>query len=346
MVGIVGYGTYIPKYRIKSEEISHVWSRDPNSVKKGLLIDEKSVPAIDEDTATISIEASMNALKRAEIDPKKIGAIYCGTEESAYAVKPNITTIGAAIGAGPEYTGADMEFACKAGTASIQAALGLVKSNLIEYGLAIGADIAKFSMENIGEQSTGAGAAAFILGNKKEEVIAEIEGTHSFSSDTPDFWRRQNQISPRHAERFTGGPAYFHHSINATKGLMTKLGLIVSDFDHIVFHSPNGKFVLKIAKALGFEKDKLKHSFVVDKIANTYSAASLISLCNVLDNAKPEERILVTSFGSGAGSDSFSIKVTDNIKGKPELAKTTQMYLSDKEYVDFGHYLKYTRRLG
>ena len=111
---------------------------------------------------------------------------------------------------------------------------------------------------------------------------------------------------------------------------MEKLGLKASDIDHAVFHSPNGKFVLKAAKTLGLDKEKIKSGFIVDKIGNTYSASSLISLTAVLDKAKAGERILLTSFGSGAGSDSFSIIVTDKIKSKVRLAKTTEEYINNK----------------
>lgn len=345
MIGIIGYGAYIPLYRIKTEEIARMWGRDAQNVKKGLLIEEKSVPAIDEDTITMSVEASLNALKRANINPKDVGAIYCGSETPAYAVKPNITTIGETIGATPNFTGADLEFACKAGTAAIQICMGLVKANYIKYGLAIGSDTAKYHLEDIGDHSTGAGAAAFLIGNKENEIIAEIEGTYSCTTDTPDFWRRDQEKCPWHAERFTGGPAYFKHTIFATKTLMKKLDLKPSDIDHAVFHSPNGKFVVKSAKALGFDKEKIKTGFIVNKIGNTYSAASLLSLTAVLDKAKPGERILMTSFGSGAGSDSFSIKVTDKIKDKVSLAKTTQKYLDNKKYVDYATYCKFTGRL-
>lgn len=345
MVGIIGYGSYIPFYRVKNEEISRVWGRDLESIKKGLLIEEKSIPGNDEDTLTMGTEASLNALKRAMIDPKDIGAIYCGTETSAYAVKPNMITIAEAIGATPNLTGADLEFACKAGTAAIQVCMGMVKSGMINYGLAIGTDIAKYDLKDVADPSAGAGAGAFIIGDKKEEVIAEIEDTLSYSTDTPDFWRRQNMKFGRHSERFTGVNAYFKHTIEASKRLMAKLDAKPDDYDYAVFHSPNGKFVKKVAKIMGFDLEKIQDGFIVNKIANTYSAASLIGLTAILDKAKSGERIFMTSFGSGAGSDSFSIKVTHNIKGRAKLARSTQEYIERKKVVDYALYCKYTDRL-
>ncbi len=62
MVGIVGYGVYIPRYRIKTEEIAGVWGEDGPAMASGLGVFEKSVPGPDEDVATISTEAARNAI--------------------------------------------------------------------------------------------------------------------------------------------------------------------------------------------------------------------------------------------------------------------------------------------
>ncbi len=341
MIGIVGYGGYVPRFRIKVEEIAAVWGSNANSIKKGLDIEEKSVPSIDEDTATISVEAALNALKMAGIDPKEIGAIYIGSESHPYAVKPTSTIVGEAIGCGMEYTSADTEFACKAGTAGIQMVMGLIQGGYIKFGLAIGSDTAQSKPGDALEYTASAGGAAFIIG--KNGIVAEIEGTYSCSSDTPDFWRRDTIEYPSHGGRFTGIPAYFKHTVSATQGLMNKLGLKPTDFDFVVFHMPNGKFPKRAAKMLGFDFKKLEPGFVVQKIGNTYSGSSLLGLAAILDIAKPGQRILITSYGSGAGSDSFSIKVTDLIEEKRKNVKKVQDYIDNREYVTYAHYTRLRR---
>jgi hydroxymethylglutaryl-CoA synthase len=102
MVGIVGYGANMPRYRIKVEEIAAVWGTEAESYKKGLMLQEKSVPAPDQDTITMSVEAAKAAIKRAGINPKEIGAVYVGSESHPYAVKPSGTVVAEAINATPE----------------------------------------------------------------------------------------------------------------------------------------------------------------------------------------------------------------------------------------------------
>ena len=99
-VGIVGYGAFIPRRRIKLEEIAKVWGADAPSYKRGLQLHEKSVPGADEDTVTMSVEACRNALARSGgVDPAEIGALYIGSESHPYAVKPSGTVVSAASSA-------------------------------------------------------------------------------------------------------------------------------------------------------------------------------------------------------------------------------------------------------
>jgi hydroxymethylglutaryl-CoA synthase len=344
-VGITGYGVYIPRYRIKVEEIARVWAADASQIKRSLLLEEKSVPAPDEDTATIAVEAARNALARASISPREIGAIYVGSESHPYAVKPTATIVAEAIEATPNLTAADWEFACKAGTAAMQACIGLVKSGLIKYGMAIGSDTAQGAPGDALEYTAAAGGAAYIVGPSDESALAVFEGTFSFTTDTPDFWRRNMRPYPRHAGRFTGRPAYFKHVLSAAHGLLRSLKLTPQDFTYAVFHQPNGKFPLQAAEELGFDKKQVMPGLLVPKLGNTYSGASMLGLAAVLDQAKPGERILVVSFGSGAGSDAFSIVVTDAVETKRNLAPTVAYYLDRKKYVDYAVYLKFRRLL-
>ena len=134
--------------------------------------------------------------------------------------------------------------------------------------------------------------------------------------------------------------------LSATRGLLEKTNTTVEDYDYFVFHQPNAKFPLKAAKTLGIPAEKVMPGLLVPRIGNTYSAASLLGLSAVLDIASPGQKILVTSFGSGAGSDSFSITVTDLMHEKRKLAPMlNSMIDGKKEYIDYAHYLKFRKKL-
>jgi len=339
-VGIVGYGAYIPCNRITVDELAGGLGDDVKKIKASLALNEKSVPGSDEDAVTLAVHASQNALIRAEIQPNQIQSIYMGSESHPYAVKPSATIVGQALGVGNDYYAADMEFACKGGTAALQATMGVVASGMCEYGLAIGADTAQAAMNDILVYTAGTGGAAFILGNNEREWCAQIIKTLSISSDTPDFWRREGAQYPEHAGRFTAEPAYFHHVITATQKMLNSSNLKPHDIDHVVFHQPNGKFPVSVAKKLGFTQAQIHLGFLVDQIGNAYAASSLLGLTAVLDQAQPSQTILLVSYGSGAGSDAFIIKTTDLMLKKQGKSDKTCDYVTKKNYVSFPEYCR------
>jgi hydroxymethylglutaryl-CoA synthase len=346
MVGIITYGVYIPRYRIRVEEIARVWGANAADISSGLGVFEKSVPDMDEDTATIAVEAARNALARRKIDPEKIEAVYVGSESHPYAVKPTACTVGEAIGATPDMTAADFEFACKAGTAGIQTCMGLVKSEMITYGLAIGSDVAQGAPSDALEYTAAAGGAAFLIG--RDDPIAVIHHTCSYTTDTPDFWRREGQDYPRHGGRFTGDPGYFKHVEGATRLLFEQVKKSARDYEYAVFHQPNAKFPQKVAKALGFKPEQIRPGLVVQRLGNTYSGSTPIGLAATLDIAKPGDRIFVASFGSGAGSDAFDIEVTDAIEGEAfnrHAAPSVEALLKNPIYLDYAQYARHKGKI-
>ena len=204
----------------------------------------------------MSIEAARNAMKRAQIDPAEIRAVWIGSESHPYAVKPSSTIIAEAIGASPHIQAADMEFACKAGTEAMVMGIGLVGSNMAHYVVAIGMDTAQGKPGDALEYTAGAGGAAFVLG-PADESLAIINSSYSYVTDTPDFWRREHQIYPEHGQRFTGEPAYFKHITSAGKAMMEASGTTAKDYKWAVFHQPNTKFPQRAASLLGFTPEQI-----------------------------------------------------------------------------------------
>jgi hydroxymethylglutaryl-CoA synthase len=342
--GIVSYGAYVPRYRITPAEIGRVWGIDGEAMGQGLNVIRKSVPSPDEDTITISTESLRTALARGAIDPQQIGAVYVGSESHPYAVKPTATVVAQAVGATPNLTAADFEFACKAGTAAIQVCLGLVGSEMVRYGVAIGTDTSQGAPGDALEYSASAGGAAFVIG--RERVICRVLRTLSYTTDTPDFWRREGQKYPSHGGRFTGEPAYFRHVTECAHHIMEASGTTAKDYRHVVFHQPNGKFPQRVGKQLGFTEEQMRYGLVTPYIGNTYSGAALLGLANVLDHAGPGERILVVGYGSGAGSDAFDLETTEEIENFDlSIGRPVQYYLDQGVELTYGVYAKFRGKI-
>jgi hydroxymethylglutaryl-CoA synthase len=339
-VGIVGYGAYVPRYRLPASEVARVWTNGQTA----LPIKEKSVPGLDEDVATMSIEAARNAMSRANISPAELRAVWVGSESHPYAVKPTSTLVAEAIGAVPNVQAADWQFACKAGTEAMVAAIGFVGSGMARYAMAIGMDTAQGRPGDALEYTAGAGGAAFVLG-PADESLAIIDATYSFVTDTPDFWRRAYAKYPEHGQRFTGEPAYFKHIMEAAQALMEATHTSAADYKYAVFHQPNTKFPQRVASMLGFTKEQIAAGLLVPVIGNTYAGAAIIGLTAILDIAEPGDRVLMVSFGSGAGSDAFAITVADAIRERRDRAPRTQDYIARRTLIDYATYARYRGKI-
>jgi hydroxymethylglutaryl-CoA synthase len=339
-VGLVGYGVYVPRYRIAAREIARIWTDGQG----GVPVESKSVPGPDEDTITMSIEAARNALARAGLPAGRLGAVWVGSESHPYSVKPSGTIVAEAIGAGPWVSAADWEFACKAGSEALTAAMALVGSGMQEYAMAIGADTAQGRPGDALEYTASAGAAALIVG-PAADAVATLDATVSYVTDTPDFFRRADRPYPVHGNRFTGEPAYFHQIQTAGAKLLAELGREPGDFTYAVFHQPNAKFPQAAAKRLGFTDAQIAPGMLSPTIGNTYSGAALAGICATLDVAQPGDTIFVTTYGSGAGADAYALTVTERLPERRERAPLTTAYLKRAVFVDYAVYAKWRGKL-
>ncbi len=333
--GIVGYGVYTSRFRIAEGGI------------------QRAVPFIDEDAVTAAVEAGKLSLIHSAVDSAHVGKVYVGSESNPYAVKPIASKVAQVLKLGEEdgdvqgVDAVDTEFACKAATSMFKDATALVNypRSGVKYAMVIGADNSQAAPRGCpgGELDlfVGYGGASFIFG--KQDVIAEIEGWYSITSDTPDFWRRDGEPYPMHGGRFTGDPAYFKHVRKTASKLMTKMNMKAGDVDYFVAHQPNPAFPIKVAKELGFKDEQYACSLQVNKFGNTYSGCSPVGLAAVLDIAKPDERILVASYGSGAGSDAYLLRTTSQLLDKRQRQKMNVKYQNESPFLEFVDYTTYRR---
>lgn len=342
-IGIVAYGAYVPSARVSSHDIDIAQGKIPGSTAKATGLLTKSVPAKDEDTITMATMAAFQALSRCSVKPTQVDSIFIGSESHPYAVKPSGVTVASALGFSETIATADLEFACKAGTQAVQIVSAYASAGLHQYGLAIGADTAQSAPGDALEYSAAAGSAAYLLGS--DHLIAELVATTSVATDTPDFWRANGAAYPSHAGRFTGEPAYFYHITQSVKKLLADIHLTAEKIDYCVFHTPNLKFPQSVAKRLGFSKQQLAPSLLVQSVGNTYSASSLLALAQTLDLVGANKTILVASYGSGAGSDAFLFKTTPRLvseRKKWQGLLATQ--LASTQLISHTEYLSRTSR--
>lgn len=326
-LGIIGYGTYIPRYRILLSEIAEVNGRDDN--RGEFLFQERSAASQDEDAVTMGIEALKNAVCSAGISASELEGLWVGTESKPYAVKPCASIISTAIGSSCAMSAADIEFACKGGAEALRIALDYSKSKPKSIVAAIGTDSAQVHPDDPLFYTAAAAASSLIIGWGMSP-IATIEAWTSYISDTNDFYRRDMSRYPHHFSRFTGDPSYFYHSENAFNLLLKNTSFTVSDIDHLVVHQPNPKFAQRLAARINIPTSKLTAFKTMNSIGNPYAANLLLGLSATLDKAKTGEIICCLSYGSGAGSDAIIIRVNKPQPTGSNGETSLDKYLSER----------------
>jgi len=339
--GVVGYGAYIPRFRIKRDEYLKAWgSFGPRGVE------EKAVAGLDEDVVTMTVESSVNALKRARISSNQLNGVFFASTSAPYAEKLSSSTIVASLDGPSEIFLADFGFSTKAGTAALLSCLDFVSSGRGDLGLVGASDASQAMPSDSIEHGLGAGSASFVVG--RNGVMASVEGAHCSSLEIIGERYR------RHGERYledSGIAAYTEQAFNqaltiSVTGLLTNLGLKAEEFAYAVFQQFDGRIAYDVGRRLGFKDNQVSPSMTVTKIGDSGSASPLIGLCAVLDVARPGDRILVASYGSGSGSDAISLVTTDQLVERRNRAPLIEDCLAQKEYIDYLTYLKLRRMLG
>jgi 3-hydroxy-3-methylglutaryl CoA synthase len=353
MIGIIGYGAYIPNFRLKVEDIWEVWTDPvdtPAVINAMRGLKEKAVCRWDEDIITMGIYASKAGLEIAGISGPELNAIYLGSCTNPYTSKASAPIIAEALGTGPELMCSDCQFATKSGTVALQLCAAVIGAGMARYALAIGADVLSRHVppNDPMEYSASSGAAAFVLG--QERLIAEIEGMYSYTTQTPDFFRLDGERYIKHAaaevEEVIVG--YNKHIKESIKGYMKKFGCKPGDFDYIALSQPDGQIPVAIGKELGFTDEQIIPGLISTKVGDCGSASPLLALENLLDQAKSGERILMASYGFGAGCDVIGVRTTDLLdeaRRRRNSYPSVQNLLDNREYISYAQYLRQERKL-
>ena len=350
--GIVSYGTFIPRFRLAPEEVWKTWAHrhTAKSTRNVIGVSERTVNRWDEDPTTMAVEAVREAIGRSGLHAQDVGALIFGSCTSVFATKPACPTIAEAAGLSPAIQATDCQFAAKSGTAALQICHGLVLSRLARFAMAVGADsMSKHVAPNTypQEYTSGAAAGALLLGSVGQ--IATIEGVCSYVTDTPDYFRLEGDryiVRGVHEDEESIG--FEEHIESAVKAYLERHHAKPSDFDFVVLPNANKGARQSVLKDLGFSTRQAEAGTLTDRIGDTGSAAPLLGLSAVLDQANPGQRILLTAYGFGAGADAIGLRVTDRIAkyrmhrafGSSTIQKTER-----KEYLGYEDYLRMERKL-
>jgi len=331
MVGICSYGGYVPRFRLNRMLVYQAmgWMNPANIANSG---GEKSVANFDEDSITMAVAAGLNAIKKR--DRSEVQGVYFASTTMPYKERLNAGIVSAALGLNDHIRTADFSGGLKAGTTALLSALDGVEAKRLNNVVVTTADCRLGKPASPQELIFGDAAAALVIGDK--DVIAEFKGSYSVTYDFADHYRGQSAKYDRQWEdrwiRDLGFDQFIPETIN---GLLNKYSLKIDDFAGVIYDCHYAAARKKLSKVLGISPQK-DHTNLQAEVGQSGTAHSLVMLVNALEAAKPGDKLLVVSFGSGC--DALYFEVTDNIK-KQKNRNGISACLSNKAELD--NYTKY-----
>ncbi len=330
MAGIIGYGVYIPRYRLEQKEAAMPWG----SWSPG----EKAVCGADEDVVTMAAEAVDNAIRHAGIDTSRIDAMYIGTASSPYIETQISPILAETLGLPPEATMIDCSGSLNAVGTALLSCLDAIAAKRIRTAVVVGAEDRPTAPGAEGDASFGAGAMAMIVGTAG--TIADFEGTNTYNTLFLDRWHaaKDSWVSNWNDYRFDREYGYQKHVFETCNSLLKKLGRKGADYSYAVFPQQDDRLPALPARSLGIEKGNLGPA-IASTLGDLGSCSSFVSLAGVLDSARPGETILVATYGSG-GSNAFSLVVHERVQTKSKRVNPLEKYIARKQYMTYTSYVR------
>jgi hydroxymethylglutaryl-CoA synthase len=335
MAGIIGYGVYVPQYRLKQADAAIPWG--------GYGMGEKAVCGWDEDIISMAAEALDNAVSHSGVKPSEIGALYLGTASSPYIEQHVAPILAETLNLSTDASVLDYCGSVNAVATALLACLDAIEAKRIKTGIVVGTENRSVGPGTEGEVSFGAAAVAMVIGSKG--TIADFEGRQTYSTLFYDRWRavKDGSVSNYFDYRFAREYGYQKHIGGACKGLFEKVERKGDDYDHAVFQQPDGRLPALAARDLKINPQKLAPD-LVPALGDLGGCSPFVALASVLDNAKPGAKVLLCSYGSGS-SDALSMVVGEEIEKKRKNGVPLEKYVARKAYVDYTAYLRMTANL-
>jgi hydroxymethylglutaryl-CoA synthase len=307
MTGIVSYGGYVPRYRLDRRKIFQAMGwMDPSTA--GNMKGEKAVANFDEDSITMAVAAGLDGLNG--LDRSKVGGVYFASTTMPYKERLNAGIITAALGFKDQVRAADFSGGLKCGTTALLAAMESVGAGGVNNLMVCVSDCRLGRPASGEEMIFGDGAAAFVVGDG--EVIAEFKGSYSITYDFSDHYRGEfAKFDRKWEDRWIRDLGFDQFIPEVIRGFLNKYGMKISDFSKVIYDCHYGAERKKLNKTLGITAEMDQGNYQ-EQIGHCGTAQSLVMLAGALEGAKPGDRLLVVSFGSGC--DALCFEVTENIK--------------------------------
>ena len=313
MIGITGYGGYVPRLRLSRQAVAqaNAWYAPQFASRKGT----RAMANWDEDSITMAVAAARDCLGPAE-DRSRVRGVLLASDTLPFAERLNAGVVAGALTLSEDIEAIDLGGTQRAALSAVTQAVAQVRGEGGGGGgeggemLVLAADNRRTRAGSAQELDYGDAAAALLIG--RENVVAEYLGAGTVSVDFVDRFRASGQELDYHwEERWVRDEGIGKLAPRAIAAALESAGVTAKDVDHFVFPCTFAKMDAQLARACGIRAEAIADGLATS-IGDTGVPHALLLLAHVLERARPGQVVLVAQFGSGAQALVF--RVTDAVE--------------------------------
>ncbi|WP_083972781.1 hydroxymethylglutaryl-CoA synthase [Isoptericola dokdonensis] len=342
MIGISDLSLATGHHVLDLAQLAQANGTDPAKYRVGLGQDEMSVLAPDEDVVTLAASAALPLVQRHGTD--RIRTLLVATESGVDQSKSVGVWVHRLLGLPSSVRTVELKQACYAGTAGLQAALGIVARDPRQQVLVVAADVARYDVDTAAEPTQGAGAVAMLVeADPALLAIDPVSGVHT--ADVDDFWRPNDHASAVVDGRLSVS-AYLDALTGAWDDYRAQGGHGIEEFARFCYHQPFTRMATKAHRKLAQHTGAALDEALLEpttrynrRLGNSYTASLWAALASLLDDPTDltGERIGLFSYGSGAVGELVTGVVRDGYRDHLR-AEDNLRVLDERKPVDLATY--------
>ena len=305
---IISSGSYLPDKILTNKELENMVDTSDKWITERTGIKERRVAAEDETSVDLAYKASIDAIKKSNIDKNKIGAIFLATCTPERKFPSTAVLLQNRLNIKNAFS-FDINAACTGFVYALDIAKKYIESGQIKYALVVGTEKIT-SLLDWSDRNTcvlfGDGSGAMILCASNEPgILSSTIGSDGSFKDLLTVNTDLEYIEMK-------GSDVFKTAVN-TLGKLAKHTLELNNLeqdqlDWLVPHQANERIILAIAKKINLPREKI--IITVNKHGNTSAASIPLAFdeANSNDTFKTGDTIMLEAFGAGFTWGSILLK--------------------------------------
>lgn len=331
---ITGWGMSVPEQVLTNDDISKMVETNDAWIRERTGIRERHIARDDQFPSTLGLEASIKALKVANLHPRDLDLIICSSSSPEYIFPATACLIQDQLGASK--AGAfDLLAACSGFIYALNMGAQAIRSGSVKNVLVIGAETLSRFM-NWKDRNTcilfGDGAGAFVLQASEQPggVLSAVMHSDGSGSDLLTIAGGGSHHPATEATILEGkhyvqmdGKEVFRFATrvmaSATREVLDCAGLTLDQIQWIIPHQANIRIIEAAARGLKLPMDR----FIVnlERYGNTSTASVPIAMVEALEKGqiKPGDKIVMIGFGGGLTWGAVAAEWTGPIPSKGHI---------------------------